>query len=184
MRIHAFSMVVLLFSTLLISGCSTVPGLSEATGVNGTDESTGQPKSSILISDIVKRTKCEIADSLGDRITDSRFLWMANWTVKVDLLLQANDVVSFTPGFSYTNFYNNAYNFAAGPTAYRGTTIAGVNQSYAAGAGATYGEQALRAETVTFPCPFKSSGLGENRTTGRARVSAHLPFVSAPQAPA
>ncbi|MGO9461186.1 MAG: hypothetical protein ACLP1W_13930 [Rhodomicrobium sp.] len=91
-----------------------MPRLDEATGVAGRDEQTGRPRSDILVADIVKRIKCEIADALARPIEDPNKKWMRNWTVKVDLLLQANNQGGVTPSVTYTSFFHNAYNAAAG----------------------------------------------------------------------
>jgi hypothetical protein len=131
----------LLVCCTLCGGCSQVPSLEAASG-------TDQPK--ILVSDIVKRIKCEIADSFDDRITNKDFLWLQNWTAKVDLTLQVNDTAGVSPSGSYTKFYRNAFNYAAGSTSLTSTVIAAVPQSLTLTAGANYSEQAQRSETVTF----------------------------------
>ena len=127
---------------LCSAGCTTVPRLEEATG------STNSP---VLISEVVKRIKCELADGLADKIGQPGFEWMSDWTAKVDLTLQANDQGGVTPGVSYTSYYRNAFNTAAGSTSpTNNTMIAAVNQFFSFGAGANLGEQAIRAEVVSF----------------------------------
>jgi hypothetical protein len=135
------SVLSLLVCCTLCGGCSEVPSLEAASG-------TDQPN--ILVSDIVKRIKCEIADSFDDKITNRDFLWLQNWTAKVDLTLQVNDTAGVSPSGSYTKFYRNAFNFAAGSSSLTSTVIAAVPQSLTLTAGATYNEQAQRSETVTF----------------------------------
>jgi hypothetical protein len=133
--------LMVLCCALLCVGCSEVPPLAAASGAEHTN---------ILISDIVKRIKCEIADAFDDKLTDKNFLWLQNWTAKVDLNLQINETAGLAPSVSYTHFYRNAFNTAAGSTSLTSTVIAAVNQSFTLTAGANYSEQAQRAETLTF----------------------------------
>jgi hypothetical protein len=129
-------------SACISSGCSWVPSLEEATG------STNPP---VLISQVVQRVKCEIADAFADRIRYPEYQWMAGWTAKVDLTLQANDQGGVTPGVTFTQYLRNAFNFAAGPTSLTNpNSIAAVNQFFSLGIGANLGEQAIRAEVVSF----------------------------------
>jgi hypothetical protein len=130
----------------LATGCSTVPLLEEATGT---------ANSEILMSKVVARIRCEIADALDDVIEQPNYRWMADWTAKVDLTLQANNAGGIAPGVSYTQFYKNAFNFGAGSTSLTSTTIAAVNQFFTFGAAANLGEQAVRAEVVSFTLSLK-----------------------------
>jgi hypothetical protein len=134
-------LMVLGCALLSCAACSEVPSLQAASGTDQTN---------ILIRDVVKRVKCEIADSFDDKLTKDEFLWLQNWTAKVDLTLQVNDTAGVAPSVSYTNFYKNAFNTAAGSTSLTSTVIAAVNQSFTLTAGANYSEQAQRAETLTF----------------------------------
>jgi hypothetical protein len=136
-----YRVLMVLCCALLCAGCSEVPSLPAASGAEHTN---------ILISDVVKRIKCEIADAFDDKLTDKHFLWLQNWTAKVDLNLQVNETAGLAPSVSYTNFYRNAFNTAAGSTSLTSTVIAAVNQSFTLTAGANYSEQAQRAETLTF----------------------------------
>jgi hypothetical protein len=138
---RGLSALLLLVCCTLCGACSEVPSLEAASG-------TDQPN--ILVSDIVKRIKCEIADSFDDKISNKEFQWLQNWTAKVDLTLQVNDTAGVSPSGSYTKFYRNAFNFAAGSSSLTSTVIAAVPQSLTLTAGATYNEQAQRSETVTF----------------------------------
>jgi hypothetical protein len=138
---RACVLAILLCHSLLCLGCSEVPSLEAAAG-------SDQPQ--ILMSDVVKRIKCEIADAFDDKITDRDFLWLQNWTAKVDLTLQVNDSAGLAPSGSYTNYYRNAFNFAAGSNSLTSTVIAAVPQTFTLTAGANYSEQAQRSETVTF----------------------------------
>ena len=122
-------------------GCSEVPSLEAASG-------TDQPK--LLMSDIVQRVKCEIADAFDDKITNPDFQWLQDWTAKVDLTLQVNDTAGVSPSGSYTKFYKNAFNTAAGSQSLTNVVIASVSQSFTLTAGANYSEQAQRSETTTF----------------------------------
>lgn len=136
-----YCVLMVLCCALLCAGCSEVPSLPAASGAEHTN---------ILIRDVVKRIKCEIADAFDDKLTDKNFLWLQNWTAKVDLTLQVNETAGLAPSVSYTQFYRNAFNTAAGSTSLTSTVIAAVNQSFTLTAGASYSEQAQRAETLTF----------------------------------
>jgi hypothetical protein len=135
--------IVLVF---VVAGCSTVPQLEEATGTAHSD---------ILMSKVVTRVRCEVADAFDDLINTPRYRWLADWTAKVDLTLQANDSGGIAPGVTYTHFYRNAFNFGAGSTSLTNNTIAAVNQFFTFGAGANLGEQAVRAEVVSFTLSLK-----------------------------
>lgn len=127
----------------LAAGCSYVPSLEQASGA-------GPDETKILISDVVKRVKCELADSFDDKLLDKDFLWLQNWTAKVDLTLQVNDTAGVSPSVSYTNFYHNAFNYAAGSTSLTSNVIGFVQQTFTLTGSANYSGQAQRAETVTF----------------------------------
>jgi len=128
-------------SLCLVAGCSTVPTLEEATGT---------AQSEVFIGDVVKRVKCEVTDAFADRINEPDFQWMADWTAKIDLTLQANNSGGVTPGVTYTKYLKNAFNFDAGSNSLTSKTISAVNQFFSIGAGANLGEQAIRAEVVSF----------------------------------
>ncbi len=125
------------------SGCSQVPTIGETIGT------TDPP--SIVMSDIVHRVKCELADAFDERIGQQDFLWLQNWTAKVDLTLQVNNSGGVSPAVSYTKYYKNAFNYSAGSSSLTSATaISAVTQSLTLQAGANYSEQAQRAETITF----------------------------------
>ena len=149
-------------AAISLSSCSQVPSLEGASGTSHTD---------ILIGDIVNRVKCEISDAFDDKLSDPKFSWLANWTAKVDLTLQINDQAGVSPAGSYTHYYNNAFNFAAGSTSLTTHTIAAVVQTFSLGAGVNYSEQAQRAETLTF-----TVSLSEIRSW---RLNQRLKFASA-----
>jgi hypothetical protein len=131
----------------LTTGCAVVPGLEAASGVKDTP---------VLISEIVQRVKCEVADALADKINQQEYLWMSAWTAKIDLTLQANEQGGVTPSVTYTNYFKNAFNFGAGPTSLTSSSsIAAVNQFFSVGASANFGEQAIRAEVISFTLSLK-----------------------------
>ncbi|MGY4399239.1 hypothetical protein [Bradyrhizobium sp. USDA 3315] len=130
----------------LLAGCSTVPQLEEATGASQSD---------VLMNKVVTRVRCEVADAFDDVIDTPRYRWLADWTAKVDLTLQANNVGGIAPGVTYTHFYKNAFNFGAGSTSLTNNSIAAVNQFFTFGAGANLGEQAVRAEVISFTLSLK-----------------------------
>jgi hypothetical protein len=114
--------VTFVLSGLALSACATVPPLSEATG-------------SIPVRDIVERVKCELADSFSKKMLQPDFLWLQNWTAKVDLSLAANNLGSITPAGTYIEPLK---------------TVSGVAQQFGIGAGATISGQAFRTEAVSF----------------------------------
>src|SRR4051812_36264426 len=73
--------VALIIAAAILSSCSTVPSLSEATG-------------SIPIRDIVERVKCELADSFSEKIREPHYRWLQYWAAKVDMTLAANNLGS------------------------------------------------------------------------------------------
>jgi hypothetical protein len=107
------------------------------------------------VADIVKRVKCELADSFDKKTEDSRFLWMQDWTVKTDLTLQINDQAGVSPSASYTNYAKNAFNYGAGTQSLTANTIGFVQQFFTLAAGANYSEQAVRTEVVSFSLALK-----------------------------
>jgi hypothetical protein len=143
----------------LLSGCSTTPSL-EATSGAGPDETR------ILIADVVRRVKCEIADAFDDKLGDRDYDWLWNWTAKVDLQLQVNETAGAGPSVTYTHYYRNAFNTAAGSELMNSNVIGYVQQTFALTGGATYESQAQRAETVSFTLPLQE--VKEWRTAERS----------------
>ncbi|WP_316195176.1 MULTISPECIES: hypothetical protein [unclassified Bradyrhizobium] len=145
---RSFSLRVRFFIPLfaLLTGCSTVPQLEEATGTTQSD---------VLMNKVVTRVRCEVADAFDDLIDTPRYRWLADWTAKVDLTLQANNAGGIAPGVTYTHFYKNAFNYGAGSTSLTSNSISAVNQFFTFGAGANLGEQAVRAEVISFTLSLK-----------------------------
>jgi hypothetical protein len=139
-----------------LGGCSSVPLLEEATGTTQSD---------VMMGKVVARIRCEIADSLDDYIEQPDYLWLADWTAKVDLTLQANDNGGIAPGISYTSFFKNAFNFGAGSTSLTSNSIAAVNQFFTFGASANLSEQAVRAEVISFSLSLKELKRWRRRVT-------------------
>ena len=146
-----------------LSGCSTVPSLDAASGA-------APQETNILIADVVRRVKCEIADAFDDKLGDRNFDWLWNWTAKVDLQLQVNETAGATPSATYTHYYPNVlvYSASAGLLGY-------IQQTFTLTGGVNYNTQAQRAETVSFTLPLQEvknwrAGLGGDescRATGR-----------------
>ena len=121
-------------------------------------DATGTPDSDIFVGDIVNRIKCELAIAFSDKLNNDEFnqyQWLADWTVKVDLTLPANQQGGVTPNGSYTMIQRSAVNRAAGPTNYPGATLGTVPQLFTLGASANLGEQATRTEGVSFSLSVK-----------------------------
>lgn len=118
-------------------GCTSVPPLRAATG-------------DVKVYEIVQRVKCELADAFVEKLNDPYFRWMASWTIKADLSVLANLQGGVSPTVSYTKIYTNAYNFAAGPSSFPGSTIASVAQNLVTTGSANLSEEAIRTETISF----------------------------------
>jgi hypothetical protein len=114
------------------------------------EETTGTKDSKVFISDVAKRVKCEITDAVADKIALDEYAWMADWTAKIDLTLQVNNAAGVTPGVTYTKYLRNAFNYDAGSSSLTQSVISPVNQFFSMGAGANLGEQAIRAEVISF----------------------------------
>ena len=133
---------------ICLSGCSSVPSLDAASGA-------GPNETNVLIADVVRRVKCEIADAFDDKLGDRNFDWLWNWTAKVDLQLQVNETAGASPGVTYTHYYPNAFIYSAGSELTNGSLIGYFQQTFTLAGGATYNTQAQRAETVSFTLPLQ-----------------------------
>lgn len=131
-----------------LAGCSTTPSLDSASGAP-----PGQ--TSIVIADVVRRVKCEIADAFDDKLADRRYDWLWNWTAKVDLQLQVIESAGATPSVAYTHYYPNAYLYGAGSELTNANLIGYFQQTFTLAGGANYNTQAQRAETVSFTLPLQ-----------------------------
>ena len=128
----------------LMSSCTSLPSLEEATG-------------GIPVSDIVARVKCELSDAFtGDQDIDNKDMnWMKSWVAQSDLTLEILDSSTIAPGGSWTRTFHNAYNTAAGPSSIStlgvlGTAISSIPQSFALTLGASLNGQSSRTETLSF----------------------------------
>ncbi len=125
-----------------LSACVSTPPLEEATGTSQSD---------IMINDVVQRVKCELAYAFDKKTEERDFLWLASWTVNVQLTLDINDSAGISPNGSFTSYRRNAVNFDAGPSTYPATVARSVvPQFFTFGAGATLNSQAVRTETLSF----------------------------------
>jgi hypothetical protein len=120
-----------------VVACTSVPPLETSMG-------------SVTVDQVVMRIKCEIADAFDNKVEDPHFLWLADWTIKVDLSLLGNLQAGITPSGSFTQNYHNVYNVAAGPSSLPGSSIASIPQNLVVGASANLSEQAIRTEAVSF----------------------------------
>ena len=64
---------------LIFTGCTVVPKLTDAAN-------NFPATSSIPISEIVERVKCELSDALDQKTQQPNFRWMANWTAKAETI--------------------------------------------------------------------------------------------------
>ena len=120
-----------------VVGCTNPPPLETTMG-------------SVTIDQVVMRVKCEIADAFDSKVEDPYFLWLADWTIKVDLSLIGSLQAGITPSGNFTQNYHNIYNVAAGPSSLPGSSIASIPQNLVVGASANLSEQAIRTEGVSF----------------------------------
>ena len=65
-----------------LAACVTTPPLEEATGA---------AESNIMIKDVVQRVKCELSYAFDKKTEEPDFLWLASWTVNVQLTLEINE---------------------------------------------------------------------------------------------
>jgi hypothetical protein len=131
-----------------LSGCSSVPSLDAASGA-------APQETNILIADVVRRVKCEIADAFDDKLGDRNFDWLWNWTAKVDLQLQVNETAGASPSGAYTHYYPNAFIYSAGSELINANLIGYFQQTFTLAGGVTYNGQAQRSETVSFTLPLQ-----------------------------
>ena len=156
--------LALALTAVCLSGCSSVPSLDAASGADPS-------QTNILIADVVRRVKCEIADAFDDKLGDRNFDWLWNWTAKVDLQLQVNETAGASPGVTYTHYYPNAFIYSAGSELTNGSLIGYFQQTFTLAGGVTYTTQAQRAETVSFTLPLQEvkawrAGLGAQAQAG------------------
>jgi hypothetical protein len=186
---------VVAFLAIVLTGCSVVPDLKDATGQPDRPDATGYSKSDIFVVDVVQRVKCEIAVAFRGRLEIPGQVshvkgggalpsWLADWTVKADLTLQANEQGGISPSGSYTEFRKSAVNAAAGPTSSPGTTLGTVQQFVTVTLNANAGEQAVRSETLSFTLAMKElddwfihQGWQICRTPMRRELLGHLGLV-------
>jgi hypothetical protein len=166
---------------VVAAGCSAVPSLDDATGTSSSRGASDHSKNAVFIADVTRRIKCELAASFDERLGlphtlqrssgaesgDEIPTWLADWTVKADLTLQANEQGDISPSGSYTKFRRSAVNTAAGPTASPGTALGTVQQFFSLSLTANAGEQAERTEVLSF-----NVGLKELKTWSRGAGAA------------
>jgi hypothetical protein len=150
--------------SIVLSGCATLPQLSEATG-------------GIPVYDIVLRTKCELSDALqddyGNWLVDfDKYKWLENWVAQVDFTLQILDQATLSPGASVIQPLHNAYPRGVGPSTIStsgvlGTTVAAVPQSFAIAGGVNLNGQAQRTQTMSFAFSVKELGNWRSRPNTR-----------------
>ncbi len=157
--------VALALTGVCLSGCSSVPSLDAASGA-------GPSQTNILIADVVRRVKCEIADAFDDKLGDRNFDWLWNWTAKVDLQLQVNETAGASPGVTYTHYYPNAFIYSAGSELTNGSLIGYFQQTFTLAGGVTYTTQAQRAETVSFTLPLQEVKAWRAGLDARAQAGA------------
>ena len=113
MNMRKLPIAFLLVSGPFFYGCAQTPSLQAATG-------SDNPK--ILMRDVIKRIKCEIADAFDDKL-DGQYPWLATWTAKVDLTLQVSEIAGTSPAVSYTKILPNAFKYGAGSSSLTSNVI-------------------------------------------------------------
>jgi hypothetical protein len=120
---------------IFLTGCDVVPPLEHATG-------------GIPVRDIVMRVKCELAEAFDQKVQDPHFRWMADWTAKVDLTLQADASGGFNPGGSYISpIQTESISW--------GKVTRNFTQDFTLGAGLNLSEKATRTEMISFSLSLK-----------------------------
>jgi hypothetical protein len=134
---------------VLLTGCTTLPLLDEATG-------------GIPITEIVLRIKCELSDAVSqtyEGYLDPSVKWMDDWTTQIDLTLEILDSATFAPGATVMHPFHNAYSVVAGPSSEStsgvlGTTLSAIPQGFALAGGLSVNGQASRTQTLSFNYSF------------------------------
>jgi hypothetical protein len=129
--------------TLLVFGCSTVPPLRE---------------DGIAISEIVQRTKCEIAFAVPEPqlpYPSGPYQWMSDWTAKVDLTLVTNAQSAVTPTAILTKFLPKV----------TVPQVGDVGRSITLGLGAGASTTAVRTEVLSYSLSLRE--LREWKKRGR-----------------
>ena len=142
-----------------------MPSLEAASGA-------GPSQTNILIADVVRRVKCEIADAFDDKLGDRNFDWLWNWTAKVDLQLQVNETAGASPASPTPTTTPNAFIYSAGSELTNGSLIGYFQQTFTLAGGVTYNAQAQRAETVSFTLPLQEVKAWRAGLDGRAQAGA------------
>lgn len=138
----AVSLLIIVSGALNLSGCVQVPDLHPIAGSSEPDE---KHRGSISINEVVKRIKCEIRDSIAERL-GPEYKWFSKWTVSADLSLAVNDNSQISPGAVFT------HQFLLGDIAGRATNVA---QSSSLGIGGQASTTATRTEVVSFSMSVK-----------------------------
>jgi hypothetical protein len=142
-RIRIFlSVIMATLESMFVVGCSTVPSL---TMTKNSQQSTIE-NPSIPVSEIVKRTKCELINALeiplrnAHKNQHSPYYFIPTWVAKFDLTVTVNAQSGLSPGVSLINPLHQIADSA------RGT----FPQSASLGIGAGYTGTASRIETLSY----------------------------------
>ena len=141
LRIGAWSCICALACGPALAGCMSVPDLGGIAG-SRPDDKNSNPKS-ISINDVVTRVKCEIRDSIADRVG---YPWLEKWTAQADLTLLVNQQSGISPGVTF------AQPLPFGNIPGRVTNLA---QSASLGLGGGVSTTAVRTEIVSFSISIK-----------------------------
>jgi hypothetical protein len=118
----------------------------ELQGIAGSQPDEKNPNGkSISINDVVRRVKCEIRDSIADRV-GPRYVWFNNWTAQADLTLVVNEQSGISPGATFTQ------PLTLGSVLGRVTNM---SRSVSLGLGGGVNTTAMRSEIVSFSISMK-----------------------------
>lgn len=152
--------VASLIGLAALSACVKPPDLRPI--ANSSDPDQVKNPGSISINEVVKRIKCEIRDSIADRLGKD-YGWFQKWTITADLQLAVNDNSQISPGLVLT------HQFLLGNIPQR---VSNFGQSSSLGLGGQVSTTATRTEIVSFSMSAKEIANEFFDRSGHPRLEA------------
>jgi hypothetical protein len=155
----SFSYGLSFWLSATVLGCARVPDLQPIANSSGPDP---HHPGSISINEVVKRVKCEIRDSIAERLGPN-YKWLSKWTISADLTLAVNDVSQISPGAVLTNPL---------PLGNIPGRVTNFSQSFSLGIGGEVSTTAVRTEIVSFSMSVKEIEKEFFRANGKLNPAA------------
>lgn len=118
----------------------------ELEGIAGSRPNDNANPKSISINDVVRRVKCEIRDSVADRVGKRDYPWFDKWTIQADLTLLVNQQSGISPGITLSHAF---------PLGNIPGRITNAPRSVSLGLGGGISTTAVRTEIVSFSMSIK-----------------------------